>query len=160
MILKLKSKTYGHFNVLIDGEDYERVKQYSWSINTPMRGRLYVRSSHHVLLHRFIMDAPEGKEVDHINGNLLDNRKKNLRVCERCDNVKNRATNKNSSSGFRGVYWDAETCKWCAAISFNKTRRKLGRYETKEQAARAYNNAAKKYHGEFARLNEIKEVVE
>lgn len=160
MILKIKSKTYGCFHVLIDREDFEKINRYSWSINTPKRGRLYVRSSHHVLLHRFIMDAPAGKEVDHINGNLLDNRKKNLRVCERCDNVKNRSVNKNSSSGLRGVYWDAESGKWAAAISFNKKRIKIGRYATKVQAARAYNEAAKKYHGEFARLNEIKEVTE
>jgi hypothetical protein len=155
MIFTIDSPKYGKFEVLIDNEDWKEVKKHKWSINNPSKRAKYVRSSKHILLHRYIMNASKDKEVDHINGNPLDNRKQNLRICNKNENSKNRKVNINSSSGYRGVYWDMESNKWAVAISFNKKRIKIGRFKRKTDAALIYNEVALKYHGEFARLNEV-----
>ena len=110
----------------------------------------------HLAMHRFIMNCPEGSQVDHINGDIMDNRKSNLRICSHSDNMKNRSLYKNNSSGYKGVYLHKAAKKWAASIRINKGKRKhLGLFDDCIEAARAYNEAALIHHGEFARLNEI-----
>lgn len=104
-------------------------------------------------IHRFIMGVAEKSvreiEVDHVNGDRLDNRRSNLRLCTRKENACNVASR--SRSGFKGVV--RERRKWRAVIQFDGQVHQLGRFSAPEDAARAYDVAAKKYHGVFAKLN-------
>lgn len=111
-----------------------------------------------ISLSRLIMDAPNNKMVDHINGNTLDNRKENLRLCSNQQNQCNRKKQiKATSSKYKGVVYTGKykTKRWQSSIKHNGIMQFLGMYETEELAALAYNNAAKTKFGEFAYLNEV-----
>jgi hypothetical protein len=102
----------------------------------------------------YLMDAPVGTEVDHINGNTLDNRRSiNLRLSDHRRNSGNRGPNSNNTSGFKGVSFDKESGKYSANIRDHGKQKKLGRFPTAELAARAYDRAAVEVFGEFAWLN-------
>jgi len=103
-------------------------------------------------MHRVIMDAPKGFEVDHINNNRLDNRKENLRICTSSQNKMN--TKYKNKAGYRGVSINCSG-KYRALIRFDGKNIHLGVFITAKEAAIAYNEAAVKYHGEFANLNKI-----
>jgi hypothetical protein len=90
-------------------------------------------------------------EVDHIDGDGLNNTRSNLRVVTKTQNMQNRRINKNNTSGHKGVAWDKESQKWMAYISSHGVRRNLGRFETPEQAAAAYLKGSLELHGEFGR---------
>lgn len=141
---------------LVDDEDYTRVSQHRWYAGN-CAGKIYPRSSagkknKKMYLHRFLMQPPPGLEVDHINGNTLDNTRKNLRICTQAENRRNYDGN-NSKSGYKGVM--GKNSKWQARIKLDRKEIYLGVFATKELAAQAYNRAAHIYHGEFARLNVI-----
>jgi hypothetical protein len=139
--------------VWIDLEDYEKVRGYRWRLNGD--GRVF-HGKRFKALSRLIMGVTDPKiQVDHINHNLLDNRKENLRICTGAENTRNMQRLKRNTSGYKGVSWDKNRKKWTAYIHKNNKQIYLGRYQTKEQAAEIYNEAAIKYHGEFACLNEI-----
>ncbi len=104
-------------------------------------------------LHRVITNAPRDKQVDHINGNTLDNRRCNLRICTASDNMKNRVIGKNNKSGYKGVLWRAERKRFVATIFAGNKQVHLGTFKSREAAAEAYDQAAIKYFGEFARTN-------
>lgn len=139
---------------LIDEEDWERINSYKWRIKSSSNTE-YAQTgdSKSVFLHRFIMSPPNNKEIDHINGNGLDNRKKNLRICTRSQNIINRKFD--NKTGYRGVKWYKPYKKWTAVITKNYKSYNLGYFLNKEDAAHAYNKAAIKYHGNFAQLNKI-----
>jgi hypothetical protein len=105
-----------------------------------------------VLLHRLIMNPPKGKVVDHINGDVLDNRKRNLRICLNRQNVRNSKLASTNKSGYKGVSWYKPTGKWRASIEHYKSFN-LGYYDNIIDAALAYDAAAKKYFGKYARTN-------
>jgi hypothetical protein len=93
--------------------------------------------------------------VDHRDGDKRNNRPSNLRECTQAENTCNRGkTEAGFSSQFKGVHFEAQTQKWRAEIKKNGKQRKLGRFDTEEEAAEAYNEAAKVTHGEFAKLND------
>lgn len=107
-------------------------------------------------LHRFILGCSDEFEVDHINRNGLDNRRRNLRLCTRFENAQNRGPASHNRSGFKGVYFDSKSpryAKWRAEISANGDRFRLGYHETPEKAAAAYDRAARVLHGTFAVTN-------
>lgn len=150
--------TQGKF-VLVDDEDYDYMNQWGWYAhkqgNTFYAKRI-IRENNHVIMvhmHREIVQCPEGKYVDHINGNGLDNRKENLRICNKAENGRNRPKQINNSSGYKGVGWDKEKSRWRAQIMVNQKNKFIGRYDTKEDAAKAYDQEAKRLFGEFAYLN-------
>lgn len=106
----------------------------------------------HLYMHRFLTGAPKGKEVDHKNGNGLDNRISNLRVCSPSENQHNRGRQKNNKSGFKGVSFNKERNKFQVFIALNSKHIYIGQFNSAEEGASAYAIAAKKYHGKFAKL--------
>jgi hypothetical protein len=111
---------------------------------------------HRVIMERILDRALiEGEFVDHINHDGLDNRRCNLRLATQAENQRNRGKNSNNASGYKGVHWHKLTGKWQAQITVNRKRMQLGVYENIDDAARAYNEAALKFHLGFAVLNNI-----
>lgn len=104
-------------------------------------------------MHRLLTKAPKGMMVDHRNGNSLDNTRFNIRVCTALQNCVNRAGY--GSSGYKGVRWMERSKKWYAVLKINGKDTYLGGrgFSTREEAARVYDDSARKHHGEFARLN-------
>ena len=103
------------------------------------------------LMHRIVLSAPPGIQVDHINGNGLDNRIKNLRLATNQQNSQNQRITKRNSSGYKGVSWCAATKKWKAMIWVDKSPMYLGVYSNIEKAAEVYAEASKRFHREFGR---------
>ena len=140
---------------IIDADDLEIVNTSNWYASVKPRTvyairAVYNNGAQHILrLHRIIMKAPFGMEVDHINGNGLDNRKINLRVVSKSENAKNRRIGLNNRSGFKGVSWSKKSGKWLSQIQHNGIVIYLGYYASKEEAYEAYCKASEKYHGEF-----------
>ena len=121
--------------------------------------RGYGRGGKQTGMHRMVFGQTDGL-VDHINGDGLDNRRKNLRAATANENQRNRKRpNKNNQSGYKGVYWHGQGSKWMAAITVDSKFNGLGLYDKKEEAALAYNVAALRVFGKFAALNHIKEYV-
>ena len=106
---------------------------------------------HQLIFQILNQEVPDGYEIDHKDGDKLNNLDDNLRICTHTDNMKNKKKYKNNTSGFTGVTWHKRDKKWEANIK----QEYLGHFNTKEEAARAYNAAAIKYFGEFAVLNEV-----
>ena len=106
-------------------------------------------------MHRQIVKVEDGKFVDHINHNGLDNRKANLRPATFAENNRNRRKVKinNFRSKYKGIYWEKKQKQWGVRIMTNRTSKYIGSYKDEIEAAKAYDKAAKKYHGEFASLN-------
>jgi hypothetical protein len=108
-----------------------------------------------IFMHREIIGANKNEQVDHVNGDKLDNRKCNLRLCTNSQNQSNRKISKKNTSGFKGVQPHVRNGKMVARITVNKKNIYLGLFDSAKDAAIAYNEAAIKYHGEFANLNKI-----
>ncbi len=143
---------------LVDDEDFGRVMQYRWYANCS-HGKVYyavrcVYTPHRatIRLHRFILDAPPDKEVDHVSGDPLDNRRCNLRLCSHAENTRNsRKLRQDTSSQFKGVSWYKPLCKWLAQICVDHRKLNLGYFDSEEDAYAAYCTASAKYHREFGR---------
>lgn len=103
-------------------------------------------------VHRLIWEhvhgqIPDGKEIDHINGNRSDNRISNLRLVSRSENLQNRhRPRKNSRSGVKGVAWDEQAGKWLAKIMVCGKRHYLGSFKTVKDAEEAYAHSAMRLH--------------
>lgn len=141
---------------LVDDDDFKYLNEVSWFYLEPGYAARSIRQGTKIikqLMHRVIMNTPKGLEVDHINENKLDNRRQNLRNCLVRENRRNRKSLRNNTSGYKGVCWYKKSKKWVAKISFNGKRYHLGYFDDIIKAAKAYNNAALKYHKEFAALN-------
>ena len=146
---------------IVDPEDYCSLIEYKWY---PCRsgGTFYARrgrrrdddsSDFSTQMHRHIIKAPPGMVIDHINHNGLDNRKANLRIATQRQNSRNCRKLKKASSKYKGVCWHKQFKKWHARIVVNRRQISLGCFNNEIHAAKTYDNAAKKYHGEFASLN-------
>ena len=144
---------------IIDDADYELISQYKWyaykDYNTwYARTNIYGNGEQKtVLMHRLLCGSMcDGKQIDHKNHNGLDNRRSNIRVCSQNDNQHNQRPRLGVSK-YKGV--GINYGKWHARIRNNGKYINLGRFDTEEDAAKAYNEAALKYFGEFACLNQI-----
>lgn len=130
---------------LIDFEDFEKVSNYFWSYTKGYA----IKSENRQPMHRFILGlGSEDRykvEVDHINRNRLDNRKSNLRVVTRQENMYNKSEYKNNTSGVRGVKWNKARQKWQVQINFDKKRIHLGMFTDLEEAKQARLKAEKEY---------------
>jgi hypothetical protein len=141
-------------STIVDDEDLARLSDLTWTLHNKGYAKAIV-DRQTILMHRFIMQPVTGQDVDHINGNKLDNRRSNLRLCTRSENLMNRGGEVGSSSHFKGVCRHASRPGWMARITVNGKSIYLGYFKTEEDAAHAYNSAARIYHGEFARLNNL-----
>ena len=136
---------------LVDGEDFDRVAAHRWCISgTPSHP--YAMNRRLGYLHRFILEAKTGTEVDHINGYGLDNRRVNLRECSHAENIAN-GRFVGGLSGFRGVFWNKRKQKWVAQITHRNKRITIGYFSNLVDASEAYDLKAVELFGEFARPN-------
>ena len=142
--------TLGQF-AIVDAADEELVRGFRWR-TACSRGICYARTGKanaQIWMHRLILGLPQGKvpEVDHINGDGLDNRRQNLRIASRIENAANTGPRRHNRSGFKGVY--ANRNGWVATFGGQY----LGFFDTAEEAALAYDTAARNARGEFAKPN-------
>lgn len=144
---------------LVDDEDFLALTVYKWCAFKDRKTFYAVRYEHSqgkqtkVYMHRVIMSAPIGMFVDHKDHDGLNNQKSNLRLCNHSQNGRNRQVSRNNTSGFKGVCWNKQAEKWMAYIKDNGISRTLGNFDSREEAAKAYDMAARKLFGEFAKLN-------
>lgn len=139
--------------ILLDTEDFTACNRYQWYVNK--NGYAANDSKPRKLMHRLVMGFPK-ENIDHANGNKLDNRKSNLRLCNQSQNTSNASKRKTNKSGYKGVSWNKRYTKWESYLTFNYKHIFLGYYDTKEKAAYAYNLKAKEVWGEYAKLNKLK----
>jgi hypothetical protein len=148
--------TRGKF-AIVDAADYEWLSKHKWFANGNERTGFYAARwlpNHKMLLmHRAIMDPPKGMIVDHINGNPLNDRRSNLRICSRKQNARNTRGVRGTSSRFKGVHFHQWSGKWIASICYNGKQIYLGSFDNEIEAAKAYDRKAHELFGEFARLN-------
>jgi len=143
---------------LMDDEDFERLSKHSWTaiqINCNWYA-ISKRNYKNYYMHREVMNAKKGEYVDHRDHSTLDNRKTNLRLCSPAENARNAKKRLHVSSICKGVFWCKALKKWRSIIMCNYKNIHLGYFENEDDAARAYNEAAIKYFGEFALLNVIR----
>jgi hypothetical protein len=148
----------GHV-ILIDSSDLDVAQLYSWHATKPSpANRSFYASTNFAgskkWMHRVLFKAEHGVQVDHRNGNGLDNRRSNLRAASQSQNKKNLPAYANNKSGYKGVI-RLTTGRYRASIGVDGKRVYLGTYDDAETAAIAYNVAATNLHGEFARLNVV-----
>lgn len=128
----------------IDLDDFNSIKNYTWHSYVTTKGKTYVRCSYlKESLHRFLLDPPKDKVVDHINGNTLDNRRSNLRVCTHTENMQNQKLRTNNSTGVTGVSKCGK--RYRAVIRVNKKDIHLGVYDTLDEAKKVRKEAEAKY---------------
>jgi hypothetical protein len=140
---------------IVDPDDVQMLSQYDWHL-LERKGSCYAAAIVEgiiLYMHRLVMNAPKGSIVDHHNRESLDNRKANLRFATRSQNACNKKITKKGTSKYRGVSIEKKSNKWQAIIYYNRMRKHLGLFKNEEDAARAYDAAAKIYHGEFAMPN-------
>lgn len=146
---------------LVDESDYDFINQWHWrveggyAIRSRNSNEASLKKPKRILMHRVILNTPDGMATDHINGNPLDNRRCNLRICTKSENNKNRKPNYKSTSKYKGVTRSHESKKWRVQLGMNGKNLHIGLFESEDDAARAYNLAAIKHYGEFASINVI-----
>lgn len=147
---------------VIDTQDVPLVADRNWHAKRYKTGAIYACAVIErdgrlitIRMHRLLTDAPDGLEVDHRDGNGLNNRRGNLRVCDKPRNQANARIRKDNTSGFRGVSrkkWRSQW-RWAAYLQVDGKRALVGYFKDPEEAARAYDSAARLAHGQFASLN-------
>ncbi len=142
----------------VDDVDFVILSAHRWHAMRGRKGNFYAARDdftggvrQHIYMHRVILDAPSDLQVDHANGDGLDNRRGNLRTASRAQNQQNQGRRTDNSSGFKGVCWHSKRGKWYARIGCNGVTRSLGLFDSPEEAHAAYCRAAVATHGQFAR---------
>ena len=155
--LIITGSKHGDFKTVFDIEDYSEIKNYKWLVNR-FRGsktysNYYIISSKGKFLHRILLKEPKGKTIDHIDGDSMNNRKSNLRICTIRENSKNNKIHKYNKSGHKGVLWYyyRNVNKWMAYICIDNKRTTLGYFEDYDEACKVREDAEKELFGEFNR---------
>jgi len=155
--------------VLIDKTFLPEFLKYKWYVRSGKKIYVKKRVYRNIFnggkcnikyLSRIVINAKKWEIVDHINGNTLDNRKINLRICEHCQNLMNRCASRRNKTGYKGVVFDKKSHKYIARIGYRGKSYYLGVFYSAEDAAISYNRMVKKYHKKFGVLNKIKKGTE
>ena len=137
-----------------DKEDYDKIKSHYWSINnlgyvqSVIKGKI-------TLFHRFVLNPPKNKVIDHINHNRNDNRRENLRIVTDKENCENRKITNRNTSGVVGVFWSKAHNKWIAHIGSKRKKIVLGHFKNFEDAVKAKKQAEKELFEEISNVSEI-----
>lgn len=154
----------GHNKYALIDDQFIYLNDVSWyydkqgyaSRNIRLQKNKYQRAT----LHRCIMNTPKNLFTDHINGNTLDNRLSNLRICSRYENARNCKQRQNKkTSKFKGVYQHSSAKKWVAEITFEHKSIYLGLFKTEQLAREAYDQASIEIHKDFSRNNNKLEIL-
>jgi hypothetical protein len=144
---------------LVDDEDFAYLNQWKWccdtkgyAVRSEKRSETGVKKRALIRMHRVIAKTPADKLTDHINGNILDNRKANLRHATDSENMRNRKMAANNKTGYKGVWFNKKTKKYVAYIKLQHSR-VLGSFDKAEEAAYVYDQFALQIFGKFARTN-------
>jgi hypothetical protein len=146
------------YKAVVDEEDYAFLSQWTWYPYVRSNGVYVGRRVRDngrqktIYLHRLLLNAPKGIEVDHINGNPLDNRKSNIRLCTRSQNNQNIKKTKGKIP-YKGV--SEKRDGYQVSVAKNGKRHWVGSFKTIKEAALAYNKKATELFGEFASVNEV-----
>lgn len=133
---------------IVDDEDFEVLSKYSWHLTRAG----YARNGSGIGMHKIILNPAKGLVSDHINGDRLDNRRANLRICTPKQNRQNKGMYKNNKSGYRGVCWDKYANLWRVDFSLNGKHITVGYFKNPEDGHKAYKKRSIKEYGEFRRL--------
>jgi hypothetical protein len=144
----------------VDDDDFEKLSKYKWQLHSDNYAigwdkKKYGGSGKMVFMHRHIIRPSDGLQVDHVDGDKLNNCKSNLRQCTDTQNKANSVLKKNNSTGHKGVWFDGRRKKYRAYIKKNYRTIHLGYFKTLEEAANAYDQAAIMYFGEYALTNKM-----
>lgn len=139
---------------LVDDEDYEKLKGYTWA-KAKGYARAYYKPRVYILMHKMLMQPPKGMEVDHKDGNKLNNCRSNLRVVTHAQNMQNRRIGQVNKSGYKGVCWDKTAKTWCVRVWKDGGNVFHAHKKDLIEAAKLYNKHAVIHFGEFAKLNDI-----
>jgi len=157
--VKLIPLTQGQF-AIVDDTDFELLNRRKWTLLTTKSGKYYAhrkqrmgKDSQCILMHRFILDAPQNKVVDHIDNNGLNNQRNNIRIATHQQNLMNQKKSVPHSSRYKGVSLYKANGRWTAQLSLNNKTHHLGYFKTEIEAARAYDVKARECFGEFANTN-------
>ena len=145
--------TQGRF-AIVDDDQFAELRQHNWHLHSKgyaARECVVAGRTSYMFMHRVIAGTPKGMETDHINGDKLDNRFKNLRVCTKSENMRNRGKQRDNKSGFKGVYFQKLKGKFASQIRLHGKVTCLGLYSTAADAHAAYCAASARIHGEFGR---------
>lgn len=140
---------------IVDNEDFEWLSRWKWiAAKNHYGGFAAIRkesiTDKTIFMHRVIMNTPKGMDTDHKNHNTLDNKRENLRIATRAQSNQNTRKQKGCSSRYKGVYWYKDRKKWRALIRLDGKIHHLGYFISEKEAALVFQEAANKYHGEFA----------
>lgn len=144
---------------IVDDQDFEELSKYKWRVKINNNGTKYAHRHQYingvngtrttVKMHRQILNAPKGMDVDHINRDGLDNRRCNIRLCTRSQNMMNVGTTSNNTSGIKGVYYSKQHACWCCTITINGKQKSMRWFNNKEEAQAAYIRVGVAHYGEF-----------
>ncbi len=158
--IDISTPKYPRTFALVDDSDFSFLNADKWHADEQTNGKIYARRTvrtngkRSVLrMHTAIMGRVDGKEIDHRDGNGLNNQRHNLRHSTKAENQMNRCIPRNNTSGYKGVSWCKRENKWLVQIKYEGKRKHLGYFSCLVKAAKYYDLAAIQYFGEFARLN-------
>jgi AP2 domain/HNH endonuclease len=143
---------------MVSDHRFQELSKFNWFVHRDKNGRWYAKrgggmAGVYILMHRQILSAPDGMEVDHRDGDGLNNQDDNIRICSSSQNHANKGKLSNNTSGFKGVFWHKATRKWRAQIRVGSIHIHLGYFDNTLDAAKAYDLAALVAWKEFARPN-------
>lgn len=149
-----------NFEALIDKQDFEIVRQYKWHTHESHKGYFYAVTNIRLScgkrailkMHRLLLGLHDRNvKVDHKDGNGLNNKRSNIRICTQGQNVLNTSVQKNNTTGLKGVSFSKKRNVYVARLMFNGEYKLCKQFKTAEEAYKAYCEAARKFHGEFAK---------